>query len=226
MAARSANGDGFSMDQTFTSASTGHVLINGNDFGPDSANLTGTWLSAQSGDRWAIADPGGTRIDTTLSAEKIFGVACLKIPIGNYVLWLAKDASGLIHLFAFQNAAGTYTVADAGEFPNYWISETPSDSAAWTWTAGNFGPVTATVLEGPPSAATDRAASGSDTLKIRTTFPDASRATWTYRAETGLATLKDDSGLYTVFVGFGQTGIGTNSGSSNGGSGCFLSTCP
>ena len=191
MVARSANGDGFSMDQTFTSASTGHVLINGYDFGPDSANLTGTWLSAQSGGPLGHRRPGRDTHRYHIERGK-------SIRRG-----LPENPHRKLRALAGQRRLRTD--------PPICLFETQSGLTPWPMRAnspitgfrkhprirppGHGPPVTSDrsrplFWKARPSAATDRAASGSDTLKIRTTFPDASRATWTYQAETGLGRIE------------------------------------
>ena len=217
LVANNANGDGFSMDKTFTTAATGHLVISGSDFGPDSADLTGTRLALAPGQVLTFSGPAGYWTVTAVGTEEVFGVLCLKVSLKDNLIWLARDVAGNIHVFRFQNASGIYTVTDPGEFPNYWLPAAPAVSDSWNWGTGEYGPVTATVMDAS-SAVTDAPAlaAPAGSLRVRTTFPDASWVVWEYQAGAGLVSYEDASGVYSLTE--------TSRDSSSGGGGCFINT--
>ena len=216
LAANNANGDGSSMDKSLTTAGDSHLMINGSDFGPDSADLTGTWLPLAPGDTKTFSRPGGFWIVTASGPEQVFGVNCLKVTLKNNTVWLARDVNGNLHVFRFENASGIYTVTDPGEFPNYWLPVHPDSGDSWSWGAGDFGPVVAVVLSTGAPDLPARAAPSS--ISVKTTFPDASWAIWEYSTGAGLVSYEDASGAYEVE----DVSLGSGGGSS--GSGCFVNS--
>jgi hypothetical protein len=215
MVANNTNGDGSSLDEAFTTAADGHLVINGSDFGPDSADLTGTRLTLRPGEIRTFQGPAGLFVVTASGPEEIFGVSCLKISLQDQAVWVARDTAGNIHVFQFQNASGTHSVADLGEFPNYWLPVSPGVGDSWNWGAGEYGPVAAIVLGAAAADPAEGAGPAASSLRVRTTFPDASWAIWEYHTD-GLVSYEDASGVYTLVEG-------SRSGGS-GGSGCFINT--
>ncbi len=215
LTATNASGSGASMDETLATAQAGHRVVNGVDFGPDSAVLTNVWMPISEGDTWVFEGPAGRVSVIAQGKEDVFGVNCLKVSIHGNLVWLAQDTAGNIHIFRYRDADGTYTVESYTEFPNYWLPREPGTVANWTWTAGSFGPVQAAVQPAADETAGDRRAAGGESLTVATTFPDSSWVNWEYRSGSGLVGFEDETGAYTLTAA---------SGGGGGSGGCFIST--